>query len=135
MSAVSGTKSNEINTLLCLRLYDHQMPSAITPVEYDALQKAYDHFNAVLFGAAIEIYSEFEFAPERAQGLVPPVEQTDIISSSSSVGVIHDPVLAIVGWRPRPHELTPPLATTAAPRSSPPGLALGRDSLDDIIPS
>lgn len=41
-----------------------------------------------------------------------------------------------IGWRPRPHELapSPPAAKNAPqPRPRPPALALGRDSLDDII--
>jgi hypothetical protein len=55
--------------------------------------------NAGVCAAIDKIYSEFEFAPERAQGLVPLVE---CISSETSFGAIFDPVLAIIGWRPRP---------------------------------
>jgi hypothetical protein len=86
--------------------------------------------NAGVCAAIDKIYSEFEFAPERAQGLVPLVECTDVISSETSFGAIFDPVLAIVGWRPRPHELAPPppaAKNAPQPPPRPPTLALGRD--------
>jgi hypothetical protein len=91
--------------------------------------------NAGLCAAIDKIYSEFESAVERTQGLVPLVECTDIVPSETNFGTIFDPVLAIIEWRPRPHELTPPPAAAnpaSQPRPSVP--ALGRDDLDDAIP-
>jgi hypothetical protein len=91
--------------------------------------------NAGLCAAIDKIYSEFESAPERAQGLVPLVDCTDVIKSESTFGTIFDPVLAIVGWQPRPHELAPPRAAaspTPPPRQT--ALAPVRDDLDDAIP-
>jgi hypothetical protein len=88
--------------------------------------------NAGVCAAIDKIYSKFEVAPERAQGLVPLVECTDVIPSETSFGVIFDPVLAIIDWRPRPHELAPVAAAKTAPQRSPPAPALGRD-LDDEI--
>ena len=110
---------------LCLRLYFPEAGIGLRELTTN---------NAGVCAAIDKIYSEFEFAPERAQGLVPLVECTDIVSNETSFGVIFDPVLAIVGWRPRPHELTPAPATTKnATQSRPSALALGRD-LDDEIP-
>jgi len=53
--------------------------------------------NAGLCTAIDKIYREFEFAPERAQKLVPLVECADTIPSNTTFGTIYDPVLAIVG--------------------------------------
>jgi hypothetical protein len=93
--------------------------------------------NGGVCAAIDKIYSEFESAPERAQGLVPLVEVTDIVSSETNFGVVFDPVLTIMGWQPRPHELTPPaVVAKPVPRPTlPPALpALGDRDLDDKIP-
>jgi hypothetical protein len=91
--------------------------------------------NAGVCAAIDKIYTEFELAPERAQGLVPLVEVVDTVTSESNFGTIFDPVFAIVGWRPRPHELTPPPPPSTAPKPKLAALALGHDDdLNDKIP-
>jgi hypothetical protein len=93
--------------------------------------------NSGLCLAVDKIYAEFERAPERAKGLIPFVECTDVVSSETGFGTIYDPVLAIVEWRPRPHELIPPpAAVKPSPKPKPStAIALGQDSsLDDDIP-
>jgi hypothetical protein len=60
---------------------------------------------------------------------------TDVVTSDSNFGTIFDPVLAIVEWRPQPHELTPPPPSANPARLGPRGLiVVGRDGLDDEIP-
>jgi hypothetical protein len=92
--------------------------------------------NAGLCAAIDKIYGGFELAPERSQNLVPLVECTDIVTSESNFGTIFDPVLAIVGWRPRPHELVPLPAANPTPQPGARGVVvIGRDDdLDDKIP-
>ena len=94
--------------------------------------------NAGLCAAIDKLYTEFEFAPERAQGLVPLIECTDFVASETSFGTITDPVFAITEWQPRPRELTPlPATPRAANPAAQPGstaLALRRDDLDDDVP-
>jgi hypothetical protein len=69
------------------------------------------------------------------RGFQPLEEAAHVISSETSFGTIFDPVLAIIGWRPRPHELAPPSPSVKpASQPRPPALALGRDNLDDTIP-
>jgi hypothetical protein len=109
---------------LCLRLFFPEADIGLRELTTN---------NAGLCAAIDKIYSEFELAPERAQGLVPLVECVDIVKSESSFGTIYDPVPAIVAWQSRPHELTPaPVAPAPRPKSS--ALALARNDLDDEIP-
>jgi len=73
MPAIPSTNPTGIKALSCSRSYD-QVPSAITPVEYGGLQKAYDHFNAELFAGALpDCFKTYQrkansagyFAPDR----------------------------------------------------------------------
>jgi hypothetical protein len=95
--------------------------------------------NAGVCSALDGIYGLFEHAPERAQGLLPLVEHIDTVPSDTTFGTIYDPVLEIIGWQPRSHELAPPPPSAAVPAPRPsPTLALGRNGtdsdLDDKIP-
>jgi hypothetical protein len=95
--------------------------------------------NQGLFAALAKIYDdEFEYARERAMGLVPLVELTDLVSSESPYGTIVDPVFAIIGWHPRPSELAPrgrpPAPAPANNKPTLPALAPVRDDLGDDIP-
>jgi hypothetical protein len=95
--------------------------------------------NQALFGALAKVYdAEFEHARERAMGLVPLVEVTDLVSSESPYGTICDPVFTIVSWQPRPAELAPrsrpPAPANNAKTALPMALPADRDGLDDEIP-
>jgi hypothetical protein len=94
--------------------------------------------NQGLFAALAKTYDgEFEYAPERAAGLVPMVELVDIVTSESPFGTVHDPVFAIVGWEPRPPELAPRGAPPAPAANDKPSqaVALRADAdIDDTIP-
>jgi hypothetical protein len=94
--------------------------------------------NQGLFAAFAKIYdAEFEHAPERAAGRVPVVELTDLVSSETAFGTVYDPVFAIIGWEPRPPEMTVRGAPPApAPNGKPSqAVALKADAeLDDELP-
>jgi hypothetical protein len=98
--------------------------------------------NQGLFAAIAKIYDgEFEFAPERQQGLVPLLEAVDFTRSESPFGTITDPVFAIFSWEQRPPELrprgsppaSPPPANSTKPPSALSDARADRD-LDDEIP-
>ena len=90
---------------------------------------------AGLCAAIDKIYSEFGFAPQRAQGLVPLVECTNVTPSETSFGTIFDPEFTIVDWQPRPRLLMPPTKARRATQSAKsPGLPARRDELDDAVP-
>jgi hypothetical protein len=94
--------------------------------------------NQGLFAAFAKIYDgEFEYARERAMGLVPLVELADLVESESPYGTIVDPAFAIVSWQPRPPELAPrsrPPAPANDSKPPAPALASVRSDLDDDIP-
>ena len=90
--------------------------------------------NAGLCAAIDKIYSEFEFAPQRAQGLVPLVEVVSITPSETNFGTVFDSEFAIIDWQPRPRELTPPPPSKPPPTPTLPGLPAVRNDLDDDIP-
>jgi hypothetical protein len=89
--------------------------------------------------AAIDkVYCEFEFAPQRAQGLLPLVECTAIIARETPFGTIYDPEFTNREWQSRPPRLSPPQSSPQPqrppPQSGAPGLPARRDELDDNIP-
>lgn len=66
-----------------------------------------------------DLYTEFEKAPERTQGLVPVVTCESVEPVRSKFGTNFQPVLKIVKWVPRPSELpTPGKANGAAEAQS-----------------
>ncbi len=83
--------------------------------------------------AISDIYTQFEIAPERAQGLVPLVECIDMQKSEASWGTIYEPIFRIAAWQPRPPELAPPGAPPAG-KSGSHLPATVDDDLNDEVP-
>jgi hypothetical protein len=92
--------------------------------------------NQGLCGALDKIYAEFEFAPQRAAGLVPLVEVVNTVPSETPFGTVHDVEFAIIGWHSRPRELAPPPPAPEKPAPRPTATALAplKDDLNDNIP-
>jgi len=88
--------------------------------------------------AIVDIYNQFEVAPERTRGLVPEVMCVGTTSAETPFGRLYDPTLSIIGWQPRPRDLAPPPpATPVSSASAPTTTAVvpsARDALDDEIP-
>jgi hypothetical protein len=58
--------------------------------------------------AILKLYSEYEKAPEAAQGLLPIVEYAGAIPAKGRYGTSFEPELKITGWAYRPDELPEP---------------------------
>lgn len=66
-----------------------------------------------------DLYTEFEKAPERAQGLVPVVHCESVEPIRSKFGTNFQPVLKIVKWALRPSELPTPGKANGAAETQP----------------
>jgi len=84
--------------------------------------------NAVL-GAIDSLHSQYEAAPEKAQGLVPVVQFQGATEVKGKHGSNYTPNFAIIKWVPRPEELSAPgsagaqsvaVSHAASPASLPP---------------
>jgi hypothetical protein len=94
--------------------------------------------SGALIGNIIKLYDQFEAAPEAARGLLPLVEQTDLLEVQNQFGQFYDPQLDIRRWVPRPSGRPQPAAKPPpAPKAASPAAVPTRRSsadLNDEIP-